>query len=527
MNMDNIDWSKTALGIELGSTRIKMTLIDSCFKIVAESYSEWENQFENNLWTYSLLDIKNHLQEAYRLLKEDVHSKYKITLTTVGSIGVSAMMHGYMCFDENDNLLVPFRTWRNINASQAADELSKLFNFHIPARWSIAHLYQAILDKEEHVKNIKYFITLAGYIHYLLTGKKILGIGDASGMFPINPKTKSYDEVMLASFDELLKEHNLDFKVENLLPDILLAGQEAGRLTKEGALFLDPEGDLKEGVPLCPPEGDAGTGMVCTNSILPLTGNISAGTSIFGMIVLDKQMKNYYPEIDLVTTPVGDEVAMVHCNNCSSEINAWVNLFMDFAKLIGSDVTKNDIYTKLFIKSLFGEADCGKLLTYNYTSGENITNIVNGRPLLVRTPDANFTLANFVKAQIYSSFATLKYGFDKLFKNEKIKVNNFYASGGIFRTEGVAEKYLAAALNTPITLTEGANQGGSYGMAILASFLFEKKLSLADYLNSSIFKNLKVVTTKPDKDLVDGFNKFEDSYIDGLSIEKEADNWSK
>lgn len=523
--MKKIDWSKTSLGIELGSTRIKMSIIDVDFKIVADSSSTWENKFINGIWTYSLDEIKSHLQEAYKNLKDNVKKIYGETLTEVGSIGVSAMMHGYMTFDKNDNLLVPFRTWRNNNALLASDELTKIFNYHIPARWSIAHLYQAILDKEEHINKISFMTTLSGYIHYVLTGEKVLGIDDASGMFPIDPKTKQFDTKMLQIFDEILLKHNLNYKLEEIFPTVLLAGTKAGNLTKEGAVFLDHSNDLKAGIPLCPPEGDAATGMVCTNSILPLTGNISAGTSIFGMVVLNKKLNNYYPEIDIVTTPVGDEVAMVHCNNCTSEINSWVNLFYEFSTLLNSPVKKDEIYSILFNHSLDGDNDCGNLLTYNYTSGENITNITNGRPLFLKTANSNFNLSNFMKAQIYSSFATLKYGFDKLFNEENIKVNNFYAAGGIFKTKGVADKYLAAAMNAPITLLESANEGGSYGMAILASYLFNTDMPLADYLNLKIFKDVKSSTAYPEENLVEGFKTFEKRYIEGLKIEKEADKW--
>lgn len=523
--MRKIFWEKTALGIELGSTRIKATIIDDNFNVIAEGQSEWENRYENKYWTYSLEDIHNKLQEAYKNLKQDVLNKYQQTLYKVGSIGISAMMHGYMAFDENWNLLVPFRTWRNNNTLEAAEELTKLFNFNVPARWSISHLYQAILNKEPHIKKIKRFTTLAGYIHYMLCGENVLGVGDASGMFPIDPETKSYNKVMMAKFNKLLKENDVPYQIEELLPDILLAGKIAGHTTTKGAFFLDPDGDLSSCVPLCPPEGDAGTGMVCTNSISPLTGNISAGTSIFGMIVLKDKMSRYYPEVDVVTTPVGDEVAMVHCNNCTSEINAWVNLFIQYSELMGQKVNKGDVYNKLFRESLNGQPDCGDLMTFNYTSGENITSINNGRPLFVRTPEANFNIANFVKSQIYSAFATYKYGMDKLLKEEHIQAKNFYASGGIFKTEGVAELYLASAVNTPITLMKTANEGGSYGMALLAMYAIDNELSLNDYLNQKVFKDVESRTTNPDLSLVEGFNKFEEKYIAALKIEKEADNW--
>ncbi len=521
-----VNWGNTSLGIELGSTRIKASIIDSDFQVVAEGSSTWENKYQNGYWTYSFEEIESKLQEAYSALKKDVKDKYGVVLNKVGSIGISAMMHGYIVLDKNDKPLVPFRTWRNVSASKAAGLLSKKFAFNIPARWSIAHLYQAYLDDEEHIQNIAFLTTLAGYIHYKLCNKKVLGVGDASGVFPINPKTKQYDEDMKKTFNELMKEKGLSYQLDDILPEVLNAGEEAGRLNEEGARFLDVEGDLQEGILLCPPEGDAGTGMVCTNSILPLTGNISAGTSIFGMIVLKEKMHSYYPEVDVVTTPIGDEVAMIHCNNCTSEINAWVNMFKEYSKLIGVDIPLSEIYEKLFLDSLNGEDDCGGLLTYNYTSGENITGIANGRPLLVRSPEARFNLPNFIKAQIYSAFATLKYGVDNLCKKEDIKVDSFSAAGGIFKTQGVAEVYLASALDTPITLSKNANEGGSYGMAVLAMYAMENNCDLPEYLNKKVFKNAEIRTINPNKQLVEGFNAFEKRYIDGLTIEKEADKWS-
>ena len=389
-----IEAGRTALGIEFGSTRIKAVLVDENNAPVASGGHEWENRLENGIWTYTLEDIISGLQDCYRKMAEDVKQKYGVTLTKIGAIGISAMMHGYMVFDKADNLLVPFRTWRNNNAAYAADRLTELFGYHIPARWSVAHLYQAILNGEGHVKDIAFQTTLEGYVHYMLTGRKVIGIGEASGMFPVDPNTKQYNEKMLAQFNTLVKDKNLPFKLEEILPEILVAGEEAGRLTEEGARLLDPSGKLQSEIPLCPPEGDAGTGMVATNSVKRRTGNVSAGTSVFAMIVLEKELSKAYPEIDLVTTPVGDLVGMVHCNNCTSDINGWVSLFGEFASLAGVDIPKWKLYDMLYFEAEKGDKDCGGLLSYNYVSNEHVTKVDAGRPLFVRTSEGKFNLAN-------------------------------------------------------------------------------------------------------------------------------------
>ncbi len=522
-NKEKIIHGKTSLGLELGSTRIKAVLIDETHAVLASSEHGWENRFVDGIWTYSLEDIKTGIQSCYEALKYDVKLRYGITLTKIGSIGISAMMHGYMVFDKADNLLVPFRTWRNNNAESAAKDLTKLFNYPIPARWSIAHLYQAVKNKEPHIKDIAFQTTLEGYVHYILTGEKVIGIGEASGMFPIDLSTKNYNKKMIGQFDQILKQNNLNFTLDQIFPKVLLAGENAGSLTASGAKFLDPSGELQAGCLFCAPEGDAGTGMVATNSVKVGTGNISAGTSIFGMLVLDKELSKVYPEIDLVTTPSGELVAMVHCNNCTSEINAWVNLFEEFASLTGSKVSKNEIYVKLFESALKGEDDCGGLLLYNYLSGENITQIDEGRPTFVRTTESNFNLSNFMRSQIYSAFATLKIGLDILFKKENVKSNFINAHGGIFKTEGVAQRFLAAAINTPIAINKTANEGGAWGMAVLAMFAQNGAgTALENYLDDRVFKGQDCLMVEAKENEVRGFERFTENYINGLSIVKEA-----
>ncbi len=508
---------KTAIGIEFGSTRIKAVLIDNQGHILAQGNHEWENKFENGYWTYSLIDTKQGLQRAFKNLKEDYKNKYKKELITTGSIGISAMMHGYLVFDEYDKLLTPFRTWRNVNAEEASEKLTELFNYHIPARWSIAHLYQAILNHEEHVSKIKFQTTLEGYIHYLLTNEKVIGIGEASGMFPIDINTKDYDERSIKLFDELLVSNKLPFKLRDIFPKVLVAGDNAGKLTKEGSLLLDPTGEFDYDIPLCPPEGDAETGMIATNSIKPNTGNVSAGTSIFAIIVLEKNLKNVYPEIDLVATPLGNMTAMVHANTCSSEINTWVNLFDEVLKTFDKDVNKSELYEKLFKSSLDGEDDCDNLITINYQSGEPITKINSGRPIVTRTTDTNFNLANFMKSQIYSSFATMRLGIDILL-SEGVVIKGTNAHGGMFKTQGVAQKYLAAAINAPVSVIETAGEGGAWGMALLALYLQSNK-SFQDFLDE-IFKDSKKIVEQPDPKLVKGFNKYLDSYKKVLKAEK-------
>ena len=514
---------KTALGIEFGSTRIKAVLVDENNNPIASGSHEWENRLENGIWTYSLDDIWTGLQDCYADMLKDVKEKYDAEITTIGAIGFSAMMHGYMAFDENKNLLVPFRTWRNAMTGQAAEELTKLFGFNIPERWSIAHLYQAILNKEEHVSSIKYQTTLAGYIHWMLTGEFVLGVGEASGMFPIDSTTRNYNEKMLNQFAEIDAVKANPWNITDILPKVLVAGDKSGVLTEEGAKLLDVSGKLQAGIPFCPPEGDAGTGMVATNSITKRTGNVSAGTSVFAMVVLEKALKNAYPEIDVVTTPVGDDVAMVHVNTCTSDLNAWVNIFREFANEIGVEISTAKLYDTLYTKALSGDADCGGLLAYNYFSGENITNMSEGRPLFVRTPDSNFNLANMMRTHLYSALGTLKLGMDILAK-EDVKIDKMFGHGGLFKTKDVGQKFMAAAINSPVSLMETAGEGGAWGIAVLASYMMTKEdnETLTDFLNNKVFANGSVYTLEPDAKDVEGFNTFADRYSKGIPIEKAA-----
>lgn len=518
-----VESGRTALGIEFGSTRIKAILVDEDNLPIASGSHEWENRLENGIWTYSLDDIRVGLQDCYAKMAEDVKNKYGVTLTTIGAIGFSAMMHGYMVFDREDNLLVPFRTWRNNNAAYAADRLTELFDYHIPARWSVAHLYQAILNGEQHVKDIAFQTTLEGYVHWKLTGKKIIGIGEASGMFPVDPVTKQYDAAMLKKFNELVAG-KIPFKVEEVLPEILLAGEDAGRLTEEGAKFLDPTGNLKYGIPLCPPEGDAGTGMVATNSIKKRTGNVSAGTSVFAMIVLEKGLSKPYPEIDLVTTPVGDLVGMVHCNNCTSDINGWVGMFGEFAALAGVELPKWKLFDLLYFEAEKGDKDCGGLLSYNYVSNEHVTKVDAGRPLFVRTSEGKMNLANFMRAHLYSAFGALKVGCDIMLKEEGVKLDSITGHGGLFKTERVGQSFLAAALGVPVTVMKTAGEGGAWGMAILANYLITKRKNetLEEYLDERVFAGQEGVTLPPDPADIAGFEEFTKRYIDGLPIVREA-----
>ena len=511
------DLKRTSIGIELGSTRIKSVLIDEKAQILAQGNHAWENKFENNNWTYSLEDVVKGLQSCFSALKEDFKKQYKQVLSTTGSIGISAMMHGYLVFDKEGKLLTPFRTWRNVNAEQASSLLTDILDYHIPARWSIAHLYQAILNNEQHVKDIAFQTTLAGYVHYLLTGQKVVGVGEASGMFPTNPKTNDYEKERINIFDKILKEKGFGFNLEDIFPRVLVAGDNAGTLTEEGAMLLDPTGEFKPGVMFCPPEGDAETGMVATNAIKLGTGNISAGTSIFGMIVLKDNLKAVYPEIDLVATPLGDMVAMVHCNNCTSDINAWVNLFDETLKTFGKQVSKEDLYTKLFQLSLEADDDCGDVIAINYLSGESITKIENGRPLVVRTTESKFNLPNLMRSHLYSCYATLKLGIDILYK-EGVKINKIAAHGGLFKTEGVAQKYLASILDSDVSVMKTAGEGGAWGMAILALFA-QNKGDLQEFLDKTVFKSAEEIVEKPDKKIKEGFDKYLKNYVKVLEAE--------
>ena len=520
----SIEAGRTALGIEFGSTRIKAVLVDETHNPIAMGTHDWENRLENHIWTYSLEDIWGGLQDCYASLAKDVQEKYGVTLTTIGSMGFSGMMHGYMPFDEKGELLVPFRTWRNTMTGEAVKVLSPLFEFNIPQRWSIAHLYQAILNKEEHVGRIDFFTTLAGYIHWKLSGEKVLGVGEASGMFPIDSTTGDYDENMLAKFDELVSKEGFAWNIKGILPKVLNAGEKAGCLTEEGAALLDVSGNLKAGIPMCPPEGDAGTGMVATNSVRVRTGNVSAGTSVFSMVVLEKAMKKAYEEIDMVTTPDGMPVAMVHCNNCTSDLNAWVNLFDQFAETFGMKIDKNDLYGTLYRKALEADADCGGLVAYNYFSGEPVTGLNEGRPMFVRMPDADFTLANFMRSHLYSALAALKVGNDILLKEEKVAVDSLMGHGGLFKTPVVGQQILAAALNAPVTVMDTASEGGPWGMAVLAAYMMEKgeNEGLADYLSEKIFAGQTGTTIAPKASDVAGFDAFMTKYVATLSAEKAA-----
>ena len=466
-----IETGKAMLGIELGSTRIKAVLIDQDNKPIAQGSHSWENQLVDGLWTYSLDAIWNGLQDCYADLRANVKEQYGIEIETLAALGVSAMMHGYMPFDKEGNLLAEFRTWRNTNTGEAAAALSELFVYNIPLRWSISHLYQAILNGEEHVPEITFMTTLAGYIHWQLTGEKVLGIGDASGMLPIDPETKNYSAPMIEKFNQLIAPKGFGWQVQDILPKVLLAGEDAGKLTAEGARRLDVSGHLKAGIPVCPPEGDAGTGMVATNAVKQRTGNVSAGTSSFSMIVLEKDLSKPYEMIDMVTTPDGSLVAMVHCNNCTSDLNAWVNLFKEYQELLGIPVDMNEIFGKLYNHALQGDADCGGLLSYNYISGEPVTGLAEGRPLFVRSANDKFNLANFMRAHLYASVGVLKIGNDILFKQEKVKVDRITGQGGLFKTKGVGQRVLAAAIDSPISVMETAGEGGAWGIALLASFL--------------------------------------------------------
>jgi sugar (pentulose or hexulose) kinase len=519
-----IESGKTALGVEFGSTRIKAVLIGEDHAPIASGSHEWENRFENGIWTYSLEDIWTGLQESYRALSEEVFKQYGLRLQSVGVIGFSAMMHGYMPFDQDGNLLVSFRTWRNTMTGQAQDELTDLFQFNIPQRWSIAHLYQAILNKEPHVRQISFLTTLAGYVHWKLTGQKVLGVGEASGMFPIDSKTNHYDEGMLEQFNERLKAENLSWKLQDILPRVLLAGDSAGVLTAEGAKLLDPTGQLQAGIPFCPPEGDAETGMVATNSVAERTGNVSAGTSVFAMIVMEKALSKVYPEVDIVTTPTGKPVAMVHANTCTSDLNAWVGLFQEFTDLLGVEISQSSLFEMLFKQGLKGDTDCGGLLAYNNFSGETITHLDEGRPLFVRTSESNFTLANFMRVHLFSALGALKVGLDILFEQEQVKIDQILGHGGFFKTKEVGQKIMAAAMNVPVSVMETAGEGGAWGIALLGAYMLFKteNETLEDYLSNKVFAGEKGTTIAPDPRDIDGFNTFMERYKKGMIIEKAA-----
>lgn len=521
----SISGGKTALGIEFGSTRIKAVLVDETFAPIASGSFDWENKLLDGMWTYSIEEVISGLQSCYRALAADVREKYGLDLTAIGTIGVSAMMHGYMAFDAAGNLLVPFRTWRNTCTGDAAAELSELFAFNIPQRWSIAHLYQAVLNGESHVPQIAFLTTLAGFVHWKLTGEKVLGVGDASGMFPIDSKTGTYDESMLSRFAQHIAGKNYAWDIRSLLPKVLSAGEPAGTLTAEGAALLDPSGKLQAGIPLCPPEGDAGTGMTATCAVAPRTGNVSAGTSIFAMIVLEKMLSSVHPEIDLVTTPDGSPVAMVHCNNCSSDIDAWIRVFREFAALAGCDVPKSKVYDLLYGKALEGDADCGGLVSFNYFSGEPVAGLDAGRPLFARLPDASFTLANFMRANLYGAVATLKMGMNILLETEKVRIDKLVGHGGYFKTPVVGQRFMAA-LGTPVSVMETAGEGGAWGIALLAAYLHARTAGetrpLGEFLEQKVFASMPVTTLSPDPADVKGFDAYMERFVKALPVEKSA-----
>jgi sugar (pentulose or hexulose) kinase len=513
---------KESLGIEFGSTRIKAVLVDEECNPIASGGHTWENRLENGIWTYHNDDIWNGLQDAYSNLNKECEQKFGSAINELASIGFSAMMHGYLPFDNDGNQLAEFRTWRNTITAQSAQELTELFNFNIPQRWSIAHLYQAILNNEEHVENIAYLTTLAGYVHWQLSNQKVLGIGEASGMFPIDSDTNQFDEEMLAKFSSLDNVKKYSWNIKDILPKVLLAGEDAGTLTEKGAKLLDVSGRLKAGAVMCPPEGDAGTGMVATNSVTVKTGNVSAGTSIFAMVVLEKQLSKVYEEIDMVTTPVGKPVAMVHCNNCCTDLDYWVNVFAEFAKASGNDMPKYQIYDLLYNEALNGDADCGGVVNFNYFSGEPVSHTLDGRPMFLRTQNCNFNLANFFRAQIYSTMATLKIGMEIL-ENENVKIDCLMGHGGLFKTPVVGQKLMAGAMNSPVAVMQTAGEGGAWGCAVLARFAVDNNgESLEEYLNNNVFSKCESSTIEPDLNDVKGFDDYMKLYKSALEVQKSA-----
>lgn len=526
---NDIENGKAILGIELGSTRIKAVLINENHKPIASGSYEWENKYENNLWTYSLTDIWTGLQQSYQQMVQDVKNTYGVMVKKLAAIGFSAMMHGYMVFDKAGELLTPFRTWRNTNTEQAAAELTKVFNYPIPQRWSIAHLYQAILNNEQHVKNIDFQTTLAGYIHWKLTGQKVLGVGEASGMFPIDIESCDFNTKMIEQFDKLVAHNDYNWKLKDILPNVMPAGENGGALTAEGAKLLDITGNLQGGIPVCPPEGDAGTGMVATNSVAVRTGNVSAGTSIFAMLVLEKELKAVHKEIDLVTTPDGHLVAMVHCNNCTSDLNAWVSIFKEFTKSLNIEIDMTKLFSTLYTKALEGDADCGGLLAYNYFSGEPVTGFEEGRLLFVRSPESKFNLANFMRVNLLTSLASLKIGLDILLKEESVKIDTILGHGGLFKTKEVGQKLMAAAINAPVSVMETAGEGGAWGIALLAAYMLQndKNISLNDYLCNKVFADKTGTSINPDPQDVKGFDEFINRYKKGLPIERAAVDYLK
>ena len=515
--------AETALGIEFGSTRIKSVLVDLNGSPLASGSFDWENSYKNGMWTYSLDEVFEGLRASFSALKKSVYDKFGVKLETVGSMGISGMMHGYLAFDKDGAQLAEFRTWRNTITAEAAEKLSALFDFNIPQRWSIAHLYQAILNGEEHVGRVDFIATLAAYVHYRLTGERVIGVGEASGMFPIDSRINDYDAAMLDKFDGCVADKGFPWKIRDILPRVLVAGERAGTLTAEGAAMLDPTGEFRPGVPMCPPEGDAGTGMVATNSVAVKTGNVSAGTSIFLMVVLEKTLSKLYPEIDMVTTPSGKPVAMVHCNNCSGEIDAWAGLFTSMCSALGMDISIYKVLDKMFESALSGDKDCGGLVAFNYLSGEVITGLDSGKPLFLRGPESKFNLPNFARAQLCSAAATLSIGMEIL-ADEHVKIDKLLGHGGYFKAPLAGQKIMAAALEAPVSVMKTAGEGGPWGIALLASYMQNKAEgeTLEAFLDSRVFSNEDAFEVKPDPEDIAGFKKFLDNYKKSLPVEKAA-----
>lgn len=521
INSDN-----TSLGIELGSTRIKAVLIGPDKTPLAIGNHDWENQYVDGVWTYSLDDIWDGMRGSYADLKANVRDHHGVELHKIGALGISGMMHGYLAFNAESQLLTPFRTWRNTFTEEASSQLSEKFDFNIPQRWSIAHLYQAILNGEDHLPDLQHLTTLAGYVHWQLTGEQVLGVGEASGVFPIDTVRGQFNERMMNEFDHLIADRGFSWTVGDVMPAVRSAGEEAGALTERGAQLLDPTGDLKPGVPFCPPEGDAGTGMVATDSVTPRTGNISAGTSIFGMVVLENELKKRHDELDIVTTPAGDQVAMVHCNNGASEIDAWAGIFQEFASQLDANIDSSQVFQALFTAAAQSEQDAGGLVSYNYLSGEHITGFEQGRPLVVRRPGRDFTLGNFMRSQLYATFATLRLGMDILTLEEGVEVDTLLAHGGMFKTKGVAQSLLAGALDVAVTVADTASEGGAWGIAVLADFTRSKKradgVNLGEYLTQEVFVGTAFETEEPVSVDVQGFNEFFAAWKQGLAVERAA-----
>ncbi len=520
---------QTAIGIELGSTRIKTVLIGADNTPIASASHDWENSYVDSIWTYSLEDIWKGVQNSYQKMASKVKDQFGVSIQTTGAIGISGMMHGYMAFDHDENLLVPFRTWRNNITSEASESLTSLFQYPVPQRWSIAHLYQAILNQEDHVSSINYLTTLAGYIHWKLTGQRILGVGEASGVFPIDLNTKGFNQKMIGQFNDLTRQKRLPWLLEDILPTVMVAGEKAGKLTATGARLLDVTGQLQEGIPLCPPEGDAGTGMVATNSVSARTGNVSAGTSVFAMIVLEKELSRVYSEIDLVTTPDGKLVAMAHSNNCTSDYDAWIGLFSEAIQALGVTIDKSILYDVLLGMALRGDPDCGGLLAYGYVSGEHMTHFEAGRPMFVRSSSGNFNLANFMRVHLFTALGALRTGLSILLEKESVAVDQILGHGGFFKTKEVGQKIMAAAVNVPVSILETADEGGAWGVALLASYMANRTSneSLENFLEQKVFAGKLGRSIAPDPSDVAGFNEFMKRYTQGLAIERAAVDYLK